>query len=98
MSWLVEGTRKKQDDKHMAIDQTPTTYGNENGNTSKDSQSNGYANGEDAKKPATLATKHAETGHNSGTAKLDGTQKRNTKSNEGTTVTAKGAPISTIAT
>lgn len=86
MGWLVEGARKKQDDKSTGVDQTPKTHGSESDSAPAKSQSNGHANGEGAKELA-------ETAKGSGTEQLDGAQKRITKGTGGATSvagTAKG--------
>jgi hypothetical protein len=95
MTWLMDGARKKQDDKHTGVDQTPKTHGSESDGASNKPQSNGHDSGEDAKKPPKLATKNAETGNGTGTEQADGAQKRITKSTGG--ATAKDAVSSATA-
>jgi len=102
MGWLIEGARKKKDGKHTGVDQTPKTNGSESDIApSKSSQSNGHANGDDAKMPPKLASKHEDTAKGSGTELFDGAQRRATKSTGGATSgtgTPNGTYSSTTAT
>jgi hypothetical protein len=82
MGWLVDGARKKQDDKHTGVDQTPRTHGSESDSAPRKLQTNGHANanghtdGGKVKKPAKLAAKHDESGQSSATESADGAQER----------------------
>ncbi|KAF2676760.1 hypothetical protein K458DRAFT_447343 [Lentithecium fluviatile CBS 122367] len=74
MSWLMEGARKKQDDRHTGVDQTPKVHGSESNGKYEKPKSNGHT--DEATEQAKQAANQAETAKISATEQVDSAQKR----------------------
>jgi hypothetical protein len=86
MNWLVDGTRKKQEDIAAGVDKTPKMHGNDG---KEEKGSNGQANGGPPKLNAAKNTGHEAK--EQAAKHADGVQKRVTKGAGDTTSTASTA-------
>ncbi|KAF2261085.1 hypothetical protein CC78DRAFT_570814 [Lojkania enalia] len=80
MGWLVDGAKRKQDDKHRGVDQSPKVHGSENGDSTEGGKSTGVA-------------EHTIESKDQATKQVEGVQKRTqnvTNGASGATSTAKG--------
>lgn len=90
MNWLMDGSRKKQEDRATGVDQTPKTHGSEK---NKENETNGSAN----RTPD--VQKHANQAKEQTSKQVDGVHKRPPKlAEKGTNPATKSGVSNTTGT